>query len=102
MKNEFSQFIRVLTTLLFYTFPLGLQGNAIPLSRFSFRILIGIWILVAMVLVNCYSSTVISYLTIPKMKPAINNFEDLANSQEVDLILLDDTMTKKQILVNLY
>nr|CAH0103993.1 unnamed protein product [Daphnia galeata] len=74
------------------------QGNAIPLRRLSFRILIGVWVLTATVLVNSYSSTVISYLTIPKMKPAINTFEDLANSQEVELILLADTMTKKQIL----
>ncbi|XP_046447431.1 glutamate receptor ionotropic, kainate 2-like isoform X2 [Daphnia pulex] len=74
------------------------QGNAIPLRRLSFRILVGVWVLVATVLVNSYSSTVTSYLTVPKMKPPINTFEDLVASENVELILLADTMTKKQIL----
>ena len=63
--------------------------------------LIGVWVLVATVLVNSYSSTVISYLTVPKMKPPINTFEDLVANEDVELILLADTMTKKQILASL-
>ncbi|XP_046635994.1 ionotropic receptor 93a-like [Daphnia pulicaria] len=74
------------------------QGNAISLRRLSFRILVGVWVLVATVLVNSYSGTVISYLTIPNMKPPINTFEDLVASEDVELIILADTMTKKQIL----
>jgi ionotropic glutamate receptor len=76
------------------------EGYAIPLRRLSFRILVGVWVLVATVLVNSYSGTVISYLTIPNMKPAINTFEDLVANEDVELILLADTMTKKQIMAS--
>ncbi len=78
------------------------EGYAIPLRRLSFRILVGVWVLVATVLVNSYSGTVISYLTIPNMKPAINTFEDLVANEDVELILLADTMTKKQIMVSIF
>lgn len=75
------------------------QGHPIHVNHLSFRILIGAWVLVATVLVNSYSSTVISYLTVPKMKSAINTFEDLVASKDIKLILLADSITKKQILV---
>ena len=59
--------------------------------------------MVAMVLVNSYSGTVVAYLTAPKMKPSINTFEDLVlTSKDVKLILLADTMTKKRIMVILH
>ena len=68
-------------------------------QRFSFRILIGFFLLGAMVLVNCYSGIVISSLTVPKMKASIDSLEDLANSQEVDVLLRSDVSTGEQILV---
>ncbi|EFX80847.1 hypothetical protein DAPPUDRAFT_317968 [Daphnia pulex] len=74
------------------------QGNIIAVNRLSFRLLIGTWALVATVLVNSYSSTVISYMTVSKNKPAINTFEDLVASENVELIVLADTTTKKQIM----
>ncbi|EFX80578.1 hypothetical protein DAPPUDRAFT_318460 [Daphnia pulex] len=74
------------------------QGHPIHVNRLPFRILIGAWVLVATVLVNSYSSTVISYLTVPKMKSPINTFEDLVASKDIKLILLADSITKKQIL----
>jgi hypothetical protein len=36
------------------------------------------------------------------MKPAINTFEDLVKTKDVELILLADTMTKKQILASFF
>lgn len=71
----------------------------VPGGRFSFRILVGVWLLIATVLVNSYSGTVISYLTVPKMKPPINTFEDLAISEDVELILLADNVITMQIMV---
>lgn len=68
-------------------------------NRFSFRILVGVWLLVATVIVNCYSGTVISYLTVPKNKPKINSFEDLAASNEVGVIIRGDFVIGQQILV---
>jgi ionotropic glutamate receptor len=78
-----------------------LKGGGIAIARLSFRILVGAWLLIAMVLVNSYSGTVISYLTVPKMKQPINNLEDLASSEDVGLILLADTVIEQQIRVRL-
>lgn len=78
------------------------QGNIIPVNRLSFRFVIGAWLLVATVLVNSYSGTVISFMTVPKMKPAINSFEDLVASKDVKLILLADTTTKKHIMASAF
>ena len=74
-------------------------GNTVPGSRFSFQIIIGSWLLAAMVLVNCYSGTVVSYLTAPRMIPSINNFEDLAASEDVGVLVLDNTFIGQQIMV---
>ena len=73
--------------------------EAEPNDRHSYRILAGFWLLGAMVLVNSYSGIVISSLTVPKMKPSIDSFEDLANSNEVGLVLRYDTYMGEQILV---
>ena len=70
-----------------------------PHNQHSFRILIGGWLLAAMVLVNSYSSIVVSSLTLPKMKPAVNSFEDLAANNEVSLILREDLVVGQEILV---
>jgi len=43
-----------------------------------YRILLGIWCLAALVLVNAYSSLLISYLTVPNLMPAPKNYDDLA------------------------
>jgi hypothetical protein len=74
-------------------------GNTVPGSRFNFQIIIGAWLLAAMVLVNCYSGTVVSYLTAPRMIPSINNLEDLAASEDVGVLVLDNNVIGQQIMV---
>ena len=74
-----------------------LKGGSLAIARLSFRVLVGVWLLVAMVLVNSYSGTVISYLTVPKMKPPINTFDDLIASEDIGLVLLEDTVIEQQI-----
>ena len=81
---------------------LGITGCRERIQRNSFRILAGFWLLAAMVLVNSYSSIVISSLTVPKMKrlkPSIDSLEDLAASEDVDVVLRSDVSTGEQILV---
>ena len=70
--------------------------------RFSLRILVGVWLLIATVLVNSYSGTVVSYLTVPKLKPSINTFEDLVENEDVGLIIKDDVIIGQQILVKIF
>lgn len=72
-----------------------------PFTKHSFRILAGCWLLAALVLVNSYSSIVVSSLTLPKMKPAIESFEDLAASEEVTIVLRTDFAISKEILVSI-
>ncbi|EFX78831.1 hypothetical protein DAPPUDRAFT_104959 [Daphnia pulex] len=73
-------------------------GECVPGSRLSFRILMGAWLLAAMVLVNSYSGTVVSYLTAPKIIPSINTLKDLAASQDVGVIVLDNTVFAQDIM----
>jgi hypothetical protein len=54
---------------------------------------------VATVLVNSYSGTIVSSLTVPKMKPQINTFEDVAASNDVSLIIKPDVIIGQQMLV---
>nr|CAH0112523.1 unnamed protein product [Daphnia galeata] len=87
------------TTSISSQFPIWQTArNTVPGSRFSFQIIIGAWLLAAMVLVNCYSGTVVSYLTAPKMIPSINNLEDLAASEDVGVLVLDNTFIGQQIM----
>ena len=76
-----------------------ITGGNVSAVRLSFRILVGAWLLVATVLVNSYSGTVVAYLTVPKMKPSINTFEDLAASEDVQLLIKEDVIIGQQILV---
>ncbi|XP_046454702.1 glutamate receptor ionotropic, kainate glr-3-like isoform X2 [Daphnia pulex] len=74
------------------------QGGREAVSRFSFRVLAGAWVLCAMVLVNSYTGIVTSALTTPKMKQPINTLEELAASKEVKIVLRSDTAIGVQIL----
>lgn len=74
-------------------------GGNVVVVHFSFRILVGAWILIATVLVNSYSGTVVSYLTVPKMKSPINTFEDLAASNDVEILIKADVVIGQQMMV---
>lgn len=54
----------------------------------------------AMVLVYSYSSVVMSFLTVPKMKSPIDSFEELAASETVGILLRHDMSVGEQILVS--
>lgn len=75
------------------------KGIYIPYAQHSFRILAGCWLLAGLVLVNSYSSIVVSSLTVPTMKPAVNSFEDLITNEEVTMILRKDLAISGLILV---
>ena len=76
-----------------------IKGGREIFERNSFRIVVGFWLLGAMVLVNCYSGIVISSLTVPKMKPSIESFEDVLASKEVDIVIRYETSIGDQIMV---
>ncbi len=69
--------------------------------KLSFRILQGTWCLAAFVLLNAYSSTIISYLTAPKLMPVTKNLDQVAsgNPQNLKLLLEKDNIMKGRYLV---
>lgn len=100
-SSQVSGYISAVEMFIFFD-QLFWTGGNIAVSHFSFRILVGGWLLVATVLVNSYSGTIVSSLTVPKMKPQINTFEDVAASNDVSLIIKPDVIIGQQMLVIRY
>ena len=50
-------------------------------------LLVGIWCLMCVVLANAYAGTLFSFLSVSKLEQPINSLEELANSEDVQLIL---------------
>lgn len=69
------------------------------INRDSFRILAAFCLLTATVLVNSYSGTLTSSLTVTKFKPAIDSLEDLANQEKIILTNNAKTIMTETILV---
>jgi len=55
------------------------KGDWSRWKQLSFRILLGSWCVAAFVLVNAYSTTLISNLTAPKLTPVARSYEDVAS-----------------------
>ncbi len=51
-------------------------------AHFFLRLMLGLWLLMTVVLVNLYMSTLTSYLTVVKLKPIPNSLEDLVYNYE--------------------
>ena len=47
-------------------------------EKFSLRLAVGLWCLTMIVLVNAYSGTLTSYLTVPKLEPIVNTLAELS------------------------
>ena len=62
-------------------------------------ILVGIWLLMAVVLANAYAGTLFSFLSVAKLEPIINSLEDLGNSKDVQLIIQDRSELANRFLV---
>ena len=70
-------------------------------KKLSLRILMAIWLLMTLILVNSYTGNLISYLTVSKLNPIANSYEDLANSSDSALTVSDSSILTGRILVNL-
>ena len=49
------------------------------------RLVVAGWCLMAIVLVNCYTSSLVSYLMAPRFLPLINTVQDLADSRDLKI-----------------
>lgn len=62
-------------------------------------LLVGLWCLICVVLANGYAGTLFSFLSVAKLEPAINSLEELANSNEVKLLVQHRTELADRLLV---
>ena len=52
------------------------------IARLSFRLVVGLWLLMTVILVNLYTSTITSYLTAVKLERNANTLEELLTLHE--------------------
>jgi phage shock protein PspC (stress-responsive transcriptional regulator) len=70
-------------------------------KKLSLRILMAIWLLMTLILVNSYTGNLISYLTVSKLNPIVNSYEDMADSSDSTLTVSYSSILTGRILVNL-
>ncbi len=79
-----------------------LKGHflATGISRFSLRILLGIWLLMMVVLINAYTGTLTSHMTAPKLKPIPQSLEELAiRTNEYQITIMQNYLLADSFLV---
>jgi len=74
-------------TLTFYYY-LKNQGDWNHWNQLPFRFVQGAWCLAALVMVNAYCTTLISYLISPRLMPVAKTYEDVASGNPQMLKLL--------------
>ena len=84
---------------IIYQFIFIIKGSSLnryhPSNRLSVRILIGSWLLAMVVLVYAYRGVLMSILFVPKLKPIVENWEQLAAQNELKLTSdLNSTLTQ--------
>ena len=47
---------------------------------------IGIFLIMSVIVLSLYNCVLTSYMTVPKLKPIVKNFEELAASKEYNLL----------------
>ncbi len=66
----------------------------------SMKMIIGIWCLTAIVLVNSYTSSLVSHLMAPRFVPIINTAQELADSRELKISALEFSSVDSTIFVS--
>lgn len=74
----------------------SLHGGVL-LFRLSLRLMLGLWLLMTVVFINLYASTLTSYLTVTKLKPIPTSLEELVAHFDQQSCLL--TMQKGNTII---
>ncbi len=75
-------------------------ANEVITFSLSTRLVVAAWCLVAVVFVNSYSSSLVSYLMAPKFLPAITTVKSLAESRDVQVTVLKYTSVESILFVS--
>ena len=78
------------------------KGTSYARITRSLSILAFTWSLIAIVIVNAYNSSVISYLSVNYKKPEVSTFRDLANNNQYQLLTAKGTIMEHDIKVHLH
>ncbi len=57
------------------------------------------WFLAAIVLVNVYNGTLVSFLTVPKYEPIVGTLDELARSKTLKIAIAKQTIVSQYFLV---
>ncbi|XP_057374584.2 glutamate receptor ionotropic, kainate 2-like [Daphnia carinata] len=67
------------------------NSNEVIAFTLATRLIVTAWCLTAVVFVNSYTSSLVSYLMAPKFVPVITTLQSLADSKEISLMVLKHT-----------
>ena len=70
-----------------------------PFRGSSIRLALSGWCLITVVIMNTYTSRLVSYMTLPVYEKTINSFEDLAARPEFPLTILADSVFLQTLMV---
>ena len=62
------------------------SGYHVSLNSRATSVLVGLWCLMTVVLANGYAGTLFSFLSVAKLEPIINSLEELAMSNDIQLV----------------
>ena len=76
------------------------SGNSYSRITHSMGVLAFIWSLVAIVVVNVYNSSIISYLSANYKKPEVSTFKELAENNNYNMLSIKGTIAEFDLVVN--
>ena len=58
-----------------------------------------VWCLASVVLTYLYSGCLVSFVTVPKLRPIVENLDELANSSQLEVVTLKSHFFESYLLV---
>lgn len=77
-----------------------MEDDYLPLNSIKMRIVMTSWILAIVVLVNSYSSQLVSFLTVPVYEKTVETFDDLVKRPDLPLTIPANSVFLQRIMVN--
>ncbi|KAI9556298.1 hypothetical protein GHT06_018872 [Daphnia sinensis] len=80
-----------------FLFRVVANSNEVIAFTLATRLMVTAWCLTAVVFVNSYTSSLVSYLMAPRFVPVITTVQSLADSKEISLIVLKHTSVESTL-----
>ncbi len=76
------------------------QSQSVPERTLPVRLSVAVWCLMVLILINSYAGHLISYLSIPRMTPIPNSFEEVAYKTKTGLTVEARSILADNIMVS--